>query len=66
MFPDTLAPIVRVNGDGRRDAIMARWGMPGPSFAGRAPTTDIRNTKSPHWRRWLGPEHRCLVPVTSF
>ncbi|TGD45343.1 hypothetical protein EEB11_01980 [Pseudotabrizicola sediminis] len=21
---------------------------------------------SPHWRRWLGPAHRCLVPVTSF
>ena len=23
------------------------------------------NLKSPHWRRWLGPEHRCLVPVTA-
>ncbi len=22
--------------------------------------------KSPHWRRWLGPESRCLVPFTSF
>jgi putative SOS response-associated peptidase YedK len=21
---------------------------------------------SPHWRRWLGPESRCLVPATSF
>lgn len=21
---------------------------------------------SPHWRRWLGPEHRCLVPLTAF
>jgi hypothetical protein len=28
--------------------------------------TNIRNTASPHWRRWLGPEHRCLVPMTSF
>lgn len=28
--------------------------------------TNIRNTGSPHWRRWLGPEHRCLVPLTSF
>ncbi len=28
--------------------------------------TNIRNTASPHWRRWLGPASRCLVPVTSF
>lgn len=28
--------------------------------------TNIRNTRSPHWRRWLGPAHRCLVPVTPF
>lgn len=28
--------------------------------------TNIRNASSPHWRRWLGPEHRCLVPFTSF
>ncbi len=28
--------------------------------------TNIRNTKSPHWRRWLGIESRCLVPFTSF
>ncbi len=29
-------------------------------------TTNIRNTSSRHWRRWLGVEHRCLVPFTSF
>ena len=28
--------------------------------------TNIRNVASSHWRRWLGPEHRCLVPFTSF
>lgn len=28
--------------------------------------TNIRNTKSKHWTRWLGPENRCLVPLTSF
>lgn len=28
--------------------------------------TNVRNTASPHWRRWLGPEHRCLVPLASF
>ena len=29
-------------------------------------TTNIRNTSSRHWQRWLGPENRCLVPFTSF
>jgi putative SOS response-associated peptidase YedK len=28
--------------------------------------TNIRNTKSPHWLRWLGVESRCIVPFTSF
>ena len=28
--------------------------------------TNIRNTKSKHWARWLGPERRCVVPFTSF
>ena len=28
--------------------------------------TNIRNTSSKHWQRWLGPENRCLVPFTSF
>ena len=29
-------------------------------------TTNIRNTSSKHWVRWLGVEHRCVVPFTSF
>ena len=29
-------------------------------------TTNIRNVTSAHWKRWLGPENRCLVPFTSF
>ena len=29
-------------------------------------TTNVRNTSSKHWVRWLGPENRCLVPLTSF
>lgn len=28
--------------------------------------TNIRNTSSMHWQRWLGPENRCLAPCTSF
>jgi hypothetical protein len=27
--------------------------------------TNIRNTPSLRWRRWLGTESRCLVPFTS-
>jgi putative SOS response-associated peptidase YedK len=29
-------------------------------------TTNIRNVKSGHWKRWYGPENRCVVPMTSF
>lgn len=71
IFPDYTAPIVRIGDDGARELAMARWGMPSPKRAleGRATdpgVTNIRNVNSPHWRRWLGPEHRCLVPFTSF
>lgn len=70
VFPDYPAPIVRNQPDGR-ELTMARWGMPSPAFAlkGRksdAGVTNIRNVSSPHWRRWLGVEHRCVVPFTSF
>jgi putative SOS response-associated peptidase YedK len=43
-----------------------RWGMPPPPKIGGAPVTNIRNTSSPHWRGWLKPENRCLVPANSF
>jgi putative SOS response-associated peptidase YedK len=29
-------------------------------------TTNIRSVKSKHWTRWLGAEHRCVVPFNSF
>jgi putative SOS response-associated peptidase YedK len=29
-------------------------------------TTNIRNTSSKHWTRWLGVENRCVVPLTRF
>ena len=29
-------------------------------------TTNVRNTASVHWKRWLGVESRCVVPLTSF
>ena len=70
IFPDYKAPIVRNTADGR-ELTMARWGMPSPVFALQNKKTDpgvtnVRNVKSPHWRRWLTLEHRCVVPFTSF
>ncbi len=29
-------------------------------------TTNVRNTSSRHWARWLGVENRCVVPFTRF
>jgi len=70
IFPDYPAPIVR-NGAEGRELSLARWGMPSPVFALKGRKTDpgvtnVRNVSSPHWRRWLGPEARCVVPFTSF
>jgi putative SOS response-associated peptidase YedK len=65
VFPDYPAPVVR-NAAGERELIMMRWGMPPPPRAGGYPVTNIRNTTSPHWRGWLKPENRCLVPANSF
>jgi putative SOS response-associated peptidase YedK len=70
IFPDYSAPIVRNTADGRELAT-ARWGMPSPVFALKGRNSDpgvtnVRNTASPHWRRWLGPINRCVVPFTSF
>ncbi|QRM44620.1 SOS response-associated peptidase [Rhizobium sp. BG4] len=28
--------------------------------------TNVRKLNLPHWRRWFGIEHRCIVPVTTF
>lgn len=70
VYPDRRAPIIR-HGDDGPEIAQARWGMPTPSkylpASGRdSGVTNIRNVSSPHWRRWLGPEHRCLVPVVRF
>lgn len=70
IYPDYRAPIVR-EGEQGRELAYGRWGMPSPAFAlkGRScdpGVTNVRNTSSPHWRRWLGKECRCVVPFTSF
>ena len=71
VFPDYAAPIVRTGADGIRELTKARWGMPSPVFALQGKkvdkgVTNVRNTASPHWRRWLTPGSRCVVPFTSF
>ena len=71
IYPDHAAPILRLRKGGGLRLSMARWGMPSPQTVLAAKRTDpgvtnIRNTASPHWRGWLGPAHRCLVPFTSF
>jgi len=70
IYPDYAAPIVR-NGENGCELVLARWGMPSPAFALKGKkvdrgVTNIRHTASPHWRRWLGTKHRCLVPFTAF
>jgi putative SOS response-associated peptidase YedK len=66
IFPDYMAPVVRNTPDGVRELAMLRWGMPGPPQFRGALSTNIRNTKSFHWRGWLKPANRCVVPFTSF
>lgn len=71
IWPDYPAPIIRPAPWRGWQLTKARWGMPTPPAYLEGKRTDpgvtnIRNVASPHWRRWLGVEHRCLVPFTSF
>jgi putative SOS response-associated peptidase YedK len=75
IFPDSMAPVIRAdgpagNGAAGRVMAMMRWGMPTPSkyLTGDIDrgVTNVRDSSSPYWRRWLKPEFRCLVPATSF
>lgn len=64
IFPDQLAPVVRVRPDGVRLMETMRWGFPPPPNLGTRPVTNVGNTASPYWCSWLKPEFRCLVPAT--
>ncbi|AXQ95488.1 SOS response-associated peptidase [Cereibacter sphaeroides] len=71
IYPDQPAPIVRAGSSGGLAFARARWGLltPPQYLVGRKVArgvTNVRNAGSPHWRRWLGRENRCLVPLTSF
>ena len=83
VYPKYPAPVVTVQ-DGVETLERMRWGMPGPIFPtkGGKPArpsfiTNIRNTASGHWKRWLagtnvtsgGEKHaggRCIVPAIAF
>lgn len=70
VFPDLIAPIITAE-DGHHILRKARWGLPSPPQF-HTPrgidrgVTNVRNTVSQHWRRWLSPENRCLVPISRF
>ena len=66
IFPDQLAPVVRLDGNGERTLDWLRWGFPPPPRLGNRPITNVRNIASPYWRGWLKRGFRCLVPATSF
>jgi putative SOS response-associated peptidase YedK len=84
VYPNYLAPVV-IEQDGKRVHEWMRWGMPGPIIPAKAGekakppgrVTNVRNTKSGHWRPWLasssvvvGTEQnkggRCIVPASAF
>jgi len=65
VFPDYPAPVVRNVGTGR-EMVMMRWGMPPPPRAGGFPSRISATPLHQHWRGWLKPESRCLVPANSF
>lgn len=71
VFPNRMAPVVRGTPEGQRELLMMRWGFPPPFIPGSKPRnpylTNIRKTDSRYWQTYLKkPEHRCLVPATSF
>jgi putative SOS response-associated peptidase YedK len=62
-FPVTMAPVAH-EVVGARVLDRMRWGF--PPLKDNRPVTNVRNLADPHWHRWLKPEFRGLVPVTSF
>ena len=72
IFPDQLAPVIRLDANGERTLDRLRWGFPrllklsAAGAAGNRPVTNVRKYASSYWRGWLKPGFRCLVPATSF
>ncbi len=70
IYPDYLAPIVRLDAAGQREVVMARWGLPSlkdePTEKPNRGTTNVRHPWYADWKGYLGVEHRCIVPLTRF
>ncbi|AZO59691.1 SOS response-associated peptidase [Mesorhizobium sp. M1A.F.Ca.IN.022.06.1.1] len=70
IYPNQFGPVVRNAADGQRELVNLRWGMPTPPERIRgnvdSGTTNVRNPQYAHWQQYVGVEHRCVVPVTSF
>ncbi|RUX08321.1 SOS response-associated peptidase [Mesorhizobium sp. M8A.F.Ca.ET.165.01.1.1] len=70
IYPNQLGPVVRNTPDGNRELAKLLWGLPTPPerMKGKADygTTNVRNPQYSHWQQYVGIEHRCVVPVTSF
>ncbi|TGQ79452.1 SOS response-associated peptidase, partial [Mesorhizobium sp. M2D.F.Ca.ET.206.01.1.1] len=70
IYPNQPGPVVRNTADGKRELARLLWGLPTPPerMKGKADygTTNVRNPQYSHWQQFVGVEHRCVVPVTSF
>ncbi|MER9654387.1 SOS response-associated peptidase [Mesorhizobium sp. M0152] len=70
IYPNQFGAVVRNASDGLRELASLRWGMPTPTERVRGNsdpgTTNVRNPQYAHWQQYVGTEHRCVVPVTSF
>lgn len=64
IFPDMEVPIVRLNEDGERELVHARWGWSKAKFGW---VTNARNVKQWPWQPAFDDvTQRCLVPASSF
>jgi len=75
IFPKGLAPVVRLDADGKRELIEMRWGFLTPQVSKKpgkpikpAAWNNARDDKLRKSALWRGSfeDRRCLVPVTSF
>jgi putative SOS response-associated peptidase YedK len=43
VYPDTMAPIIRLDDNGARNLTMVRWGFPPPPKGGPRPVTNVHS-----------------------
>jgi putative SOS response-associated peptidase YedK len=66
IHPDYVAPVIRRSAASTKlEIVMMRWGFP-PLPGRREVMTNARSLSMSLWRPWLGVQHRCLIPATSF